>query len=33
MDFNTLKQKLQKKYSTKFQDQFSEEIWQTTYKD
>lgn len=33
MDFDSLKTKLQKKYSTTFQDQFSQEIWESTYKD
>lgn len=33
MDFDSLKTKLQKKYTTTFQDQFSQEIWESTYKD
>lgn len=33
MDFDSLRNKLQKKYSTTFQDSFSQEVWETTYKD
>lgn len=32
-DADILKEKLQKKYRTKFEDSFSEEVWASTYKD